>query len=382
MTSILLLARHYPPAVSGGARRPGLLVEALRDLGAQVFVVAPSLPAAEVGRFGLAVPHPNRDPSTAPEQRLGRSLKDLAREWLLWPDPDIRWAMRAARAAAEAVPFQPDWILTTSPPESLHVAGAWLKRRLRARWAADFRDTWLYRPHRQQRSHPLRRAGEALVARAILPGANLVLAVDPVVAADIKRLGARAPVVLPHFSPDRLPPPARLMDDRLNVVHAGSIELSDPSARIEDLLTPFRTALADNPQLHLHLVGRLSHRERVLAGECPEVTLHGPKSYEEALALIGAADALALVASRKMHVPPSKIVDYLATDKPILAFGEGEWRQDPRTPRSAALEVMRRLRKGDIRTDALPAPKSTRGTAQDLLSLMEQHSAPRSPGSR
>lgn len=381
MTSILLLARHYPPAVSGGARRPGLLVEALRELGAQVFVVAPSLPSGDDGSLGLVVPHPNRDPSTAPAHRPCRSLKDHARESLLWPDPDVRWAMRAARAAVDAVPFKPDWVLTTSPPESLHVAGAWLKRRLGARWAADFRDTWLYRPHRQQRSHPLRRTGEALIARAILPRADLVLAVDPVVAREIRGLGAREAVVLPHFSPDKLPPPATLLGENLNVVHAGSIELSDPTARIEDLLDTFKAALAENPRLHLHLVGRLSHREQLLAEDCPEVTLHGPKSYEDALALIGAADALALVASPKMHVPPSKIVDYLATDRPILACGEGEWRMDPRTPKSSALDVLRNLRKGGRRAEALPAPKGTRQTAEDLLSLMKQHSGPHDPGS-
>ena len=35
--------------------------------------------------------------------------------------------------------------------------------------------------------------------------------------------------------------------------------------------------------------------------------------------MMAGADALAFVASAKMHVPPSKIADYLAFDRPLVA---------------------------------------------------------------
>ncbi|MBY0422923.1 MAG: hypothetical protein K2Q06_11515, partial [Parvularculaceae bacterium] len=139
---LLLIARHYPPAVSGGARRPFLLARALRSRGCEVFVVAPSLPDGEPGRV---VPHPNRDAGTAPPAPPG--WRDHARDWLLWPDPDIRWSRRAA-AAALAADFAPDWVWTTAPPESIHIGGLLMKRSRGARWLADVRDHWLDRPHR------------------------------------------------------------------------------------------------------------------------------------------------------------------------------------------------------------------------------------------
>lgn len=329
MQSALLLVRHYPPAISGGARRPFLLARALRELGVEVRVCAPSL---DKGEPGWAVKHPNRDPSSSPLAKPG--LRDRARELLLWPDPDIRWSMRAARVVLKSG-WRPDWVITSSPPESLHVAGGWLAKRIGAHWAADMRDLWLTDPHRRQRRSLHRRAGERVIARRLLRRADLVTAVDPVVAAEAASLGARNPKVLAHFTADTIPPGIRLGDSGIHVIHAGSVELSDPEAKIEDLLTPFEVAHREKPELVLDLVGRLSDREQEVVRASPareSVKLHGPLPYEQALAVMAGADALAFVASHKMHVPPSKIVDYIACGRPIIACGAGPWRSDPRTP--------------------------------------------------
>ncbi|MFZ0606595.1 MAG: glycosyltransferase [Xanthobacteraceae bacterium] len=370
MISLLLLARHYPPAISGGARRPRLLVEELRALGVRVFVVTPTLPQGEKGESGIEVPHPNRDPSTAMADGRPQSIRDHVRTFVLWPDPDIRWSMLAARAAVSAVPFRPDWVMTTSPPESIHVAGAWLKRKIGTRWVADFRDTWLDRPHRVERLSLARRIGEAAIARFILPHADVTLAVDSVVANDASRLGARNVNVLAHFSPNALPMPALLPEDRVNVVHAGNIELSDPLCRIECLLDAYTAARVRNERLLLHLVGRLSAREQMKAHSTADVIIHGPKPYDESLAYIGGADALAMVASPKMHVPPSKIVEYLLTNKPIIACGEGPWRADPRTPRGDCVEALIGLKKGAVRNENLPAALQASEAARVFLDIL------------
>lgn len=364
-TRILLLTRHYPPAVSGGARRPFLFATALREEGAHVDVVAPSLPPNEPGR---AVPHAHRDPSGAGAQK--RSLRGLAREALLWPDPDIRWSMRAAQAAL-SLPT-PDWVLTTSPPESVHAAGAFLKRRLQVRWVLDFRDHWLVRPHRQERHAPWRRLGEGWIARQWMQQADLVIGVDPVICSELTGYGARGPHVIPH-SPPATQPPAALPVGTINIVHTGAIGLSDPACRIDSLLEPFAAAAKRNPQLRLYFAGRLSDAERTAidasaAGHlCTDL---GVVSLEEARALQAGADALIFVASPKMHVPPSKIVEYLTCQAPIIACGSGPWRQDPRTPAGDAVEAMVALRKGDRAPEGRPAVLSARDAARQLLSLM------------
>jgi glycosyltransferase involved in cell wall biosynthesis len=363
---VVLLARHYPPAVSGGARRPWLLAQGLRARGFAVEVVAPSLPAGEPG---LAEPHPNRDPGPGAGGPPQRGWRDQAREFLLWPDADIRWAMRAA-AAAHARLARPDWLITTSPPESIHAAGLWLKRRWGCRWLGDFRDTWLEQPHRQERRVAWRAFGERLLARRYIGAMDAAMAVDPVVAAEMQRLGGRPVTIVGHASPP-LPAPAALPGETINVVHAGQIALSSPTSRIEDMLNAFMQARTVNPLLALHLVGRLTARETSAAAAVPGVVLHGVLPAQESLAMIAGADGLALVTPPHLHVPASKIVEYLATGLPIAACGDGPWRTDPRVPKQSAVAVMAGLTKNPPRfAQGLPPAPSAADITDRVVQLL------------
>lgn len=357
---IILLARHYPPAVSGGAKRPFLLAQALRKAGHDVLVCAPSLPDQEPG---WAVHHPHRDPSTQADLRKRISLRSTAREWMLWPDPDIRWSMRAAKTAA-ASGIRPDWVISTSPPESIHVAGEWLARQTGARWLADFRDLWLESPHRQERTQLHRRFGERIIASRLLPRASIVTAVDDVVVLEAQRFGGKNVKKLAHFTPDLTPQSgtSSLPNDMINVVHVGSIGLSDPEAQISRLIEPFEIAWRSNPALQLHFVGRLTDSERDTVSASVAVSaikLWGVVALDRAYNFMHEADALALVGSSKMHVPPSKIVDYMMFDAPIIAAGAGPWRQDPRSPTDDATAALFSLTKGAKRQTGGRAMKAS-----------------------
>jgi glycosyltransferase involved in cell wall biosynthesis len=371
---VLLIARHYPPSVSGGARRPYLLAREMSRQGAEIFVAAPALPEGEAG---VVVPHPQPVPTTGGPRT--RTLRDHAREWLLWPDPDVRWAQRAARTGADAFVrahgSAPDFVVTTSPPESIHAAGVILKRRWPTLlWVADFRDHWLESPHRQERLRPLRRAAERMIARSWLKRADLVTTVDRFIAKEAAELGAASPLVLPHFAPPeewyRRSAPPTLASGQTHVLHAGSIHLSDRLANIDDLLKPFAAARMSRPDLHLHMVGRLTDEEAGLASAAPGVTVHGVLPFEETLAFERAADALAYVASSKANVPPSKITEYLAAKKPIIACGPpGVWRYDDRVDNVDPAAHLLALRKAS----SLPAPQappSATQVAERLLSAM------------
>jgi hypothetical protein len=268
--------------------------------------------------------------------------------------------------------WKPDWVFSTSPPESIHVAGERLARRTGAKWAADFRDLWLEAPHRRQRLRFHRRQGERWLADHLLPRADLVTAVDSVVAAEASRLGARDVRVLPHFVADVRPIPDRLPPTSINIVHAGSVALSDPDADISELLKPFEAAVARNSELRLHLVGRLTDNERTRVAHSPAaqaIDVHGVKSLEQAASMMAAADALAFVASSKMHVPPSKIADYLSFDAPLIPCGTGAWRSDPRVPEVNAEEFMAQLKRGQSRNVDISPPTAS-NAAQRLLEWM------------
>ena len=75
----------------------------------------------------------------------------------------------AVRAGTRAVREREiDVVLSTSPPNSVHVIAAAIARRTGVPLVADFRDSWLANPHRryERRSVRAKRAVEARIARA------------------------------------------------------------------------------------------------------------------------------------------------------------------------------------------------------------------------
>lgn len=149
MKQLMLIARHFPPEVSGGARRPYLLSKGLMELGYDLTVVTPfeALPGLNM----LTVAHPVLDKMGSLDmmaQANGKvrspdsSLRDFLRTWLLFPDPEIRWSLRVLQQLW-SLKVKPDCLITTSPPESLHITGMLLSRRWGVPWVAEFRDTWI-----------------------------------------------------------------------------------------------------------------------------------------------------------------------------------------------------------------------------------------------
>ena len=310
------------------------MAKALRNLGHRVFVIAPSIPD---GEFGLQVNHPTRDPQRAdatPVQRFDpkKHIRNLAREWLLWPDPDIRWSLRAfaaAKAELKKNNFQPHWVITTSPPESIHSVGALAKKHYGAIWLADFRDHWFVRAFRLEKRNFIRRTFEQRYARRMLRNLDGFFTVNKLIEDEIYELiPNKVPsLVAPHLAP---PPeaPANLPPGETHLVHTGSFSLSDPECRIEDLLTPFEEAATKNAKLRLHLVGRLTTQEEKLVNNTTsreQITLHGIVPLHQALAFQAAADGLIIVTSPNAPVPPGKYAEYKRCNTPIIPISGAKW---------------------------------------------------------
>lgn len=324
---ILLITRHFPPHVSGGARRPFLLHQGLVEAGCEVCVVAPGLPK-DVN--GVVVPHPQPTPSGSEQANFGQGpltrIKNWTRANLLLPDADIRWALRAAQAASSNMGDPPDWVITTSPPESIHVAGSMAAKRFGCRWAADFRDYWLYAPLLPQRHNPLRRCAERLLAKRLLARADILTAVDNGM---LEEAAGFAPQPYQLHLPQAAPPVTtshERRNDAPTIFHAGSFSLSHGDRSIDPALALITTARSINPSVELHLLGRLTAEEQTKAGNTPGVVTHGVVPLEEAWAWQARADILLVVAAPGAPMPPGKLAEYQATTKPIIIIGGGAWR--------------------------------------------------------
>jgi glycosyltransferase involved in cell wall biosynthesis len=327
---IILLTRYFPPEISGGARRPSALVRAWRELGAQVTVVGP---AGIEDEDCVQIPHPSFPAIpdlSASHGSVPASISDRMRRAILLPDPEVRWALRAARMA-RPVATNADWIVTTSPPESLHLAGRLLKQQTSCLWLADLRDLWLVDPQLAVRRHPFRRVVEEQLAKWILSGCDALTSVSPIVETEgLALAGSLKPsLIVPHFAlpfegtPEALPP------ETFNIVHTGSVGLSNPLSEFGCLIDDFEALALVKPMAVLWLAGNLVPAERARCLASPvggRIRLLGPVSMTRARALQAGADALALVSGRYSHALPGKYSEYHSTGLPILISAPGPWR--------------------------------------------------------
>jgi glycosyltransferase involved in cell wall biosynthesis len=249
------------------------------------------------------------------------------------PDAQIvSWLPRLVTAIRRLLePGDVDCIVTTSPPESAHVAGLLLGAR-RPAWIADFRDGWRFEPLRPAFPTAPQRALDAWLERRVIETAEISVAATRPIASDFeRRLGAGVTWVPNGWDPaspvsDTHPHHARKSGE-LTLVHTGALSGAwgrDP----EPLLRALLAVRAEGGRTTLRLVhaGRLTTDERALIARIGVVELMehlGTLDRPSTLALQRSADALLLLTSRNTSEATSKIFEYLAAGRPIVALAQG-----------------------------------------------------------
>lgn len=383
---ILLITRHFPPEPSGGARRPALLVEALEKLGHKVTLVTPF----KVHRHSIVVPHPvehifhqtrleSAIDTDAPIKQ-GVGLRGILRQWLLLPDPDIRWAKKV-RASLKQNPIKVDWVITTSPPESLHVVGAFLKKICGAKWLVDARDTWITAAHREVlESSRFRRWIEKRIARRALAEIDALVTVSRAVEEDLLPLcpPKTKSEIIGHFSNPHTGT-VRMDEDRLNLVHTGGFTLSDRRRKLTPVLETLRKVRSQNPlPIHFHLAGRLDDEEKAILKENWgfKITFYGAVSLEQSRVLQNSADALLLLTPESSHALPGKYAEYCMAGGPILYTGGGDWLNlvDSSVRVFPLNSGLKTLKKATGEKVAIPEHLSAEYAAKKLIAFLESPS--------
>ena len=340
---LLLVTRHFPPSSGGGVQRPLKFATHLPALGIETHVLAPQEAGAAVDDAELELPtkawiHRVRyvGPRTArpSEQlvarqgvaRVGTQAALLGRR-LLVPDENVPWSTFALPAAIRLVKREGiDVVLTTSPPPSLHLLGAAVKRTTGAAWVADLRDPLTFHPHRRGYESQLARLKETAVGgvgRLVASQADAIIAASDAIAEEIRALEPKGSVVtiangcdfddfagLEHHA-----------SDRLRITHAGHFHgKRDPR--------PFLQALANSglDDVVARFAGdfRTSDREYAESlGLGDRIELLGNVSRRHSLELQRDSEALLLLipesGGRGRGVLTGKIFEYLAAERPILA---------------------------------------------------------------
>ncbi len=332
---------YFPPAGGVGVRRPLKIAAQLPELGIETHVLAPDDPrwlhrdeeleppaGVRVHRARYLGPRGRRP---AEELRQVSGARKLARRAQLFsrrlivPDENATWLLTAIPAAIAVVRRERiDVVLTTSPPGSVHLVGAAVKRATGIPWVADLRDPLVAHPHRDVDRLVVRVKDRAqdVVASVVSRHADAIVPVSDAIAEEMRRLGPRGQIVpiangcdfddfdgLEHTS--RRP---------FRLTHTGSFfGKRDPR--------PFLTALAQVDDVEARFVGDFRSADREWAealGVSDRIELIPYLSHRRALELQRDSEALLLLipdaGGRGEGILSGKVFEYLAAGRPILAL--------------------------------------------------------------
>ncbi|MCR5351145.1 MAG: glycosyltransferase [Bacteroidales bacterium] len=378
MKRLLIITYYWPPTGGSGVQRWVKFSKYLPEMGWQPVIYTPENPeqlardeslladipaCAEVVKTRITEPYEiyrrltggkpggEVNPVNAQHKNWKQRLSLWIRGNCFIPDPRIGWVRPSVRFLVKYLREHPvDAVVTTGPPQSVHLIGRGLKRALGLHWIADFRDPWtemFYYKHLG-----LSAAADRLhhrLEQSVLDEADTIVSVSPPVAADFQSK-TRTPVVLitngfdesdfgapagespspaPGVQgfPDPLAPQRPRTEIRL--VHTGLFAADGNPLNLWDALAQRCASDPDfRARLQIRLAGKVDAaivdaiRARGLGDNLVEL---GYLPHDETVREQRAADILLLPLRQEPEyakVLPGKIFEYLAARRPVLGIGQ------------------------------------------------------------
>ena len=357
---LLIISYYWPPTGGSGVQRWVKFSKYLPEHGWQPVIYTPENPerlaydeslladipeCAEVIRRRIVEPYGlyrklfgRSGGEVNPLNSSGKSLKSklsrVLRGNLFIPDPRVSWVRCSVRFLKKYLREHPvDAVVTTGPPQSMHLIGRGLKRSLGLPWIADFRDPWtrmFYYKHlclskfADRKHHRLE--------QGVLDEADLVLAVSPPVRDDFQAQ-TRTPVhlITNGYDEDDFPvrEPGSRRDGKFRIVHTGLFAADGNPLKLWDALA--RRCREDedfSQRLEIRLAGKTDApvleaiRERGLGAQLVDL---GYLPHSRVVQEQQDADLLILPLRHEPEydkVLPGKIFEYIASGRPVLGIGQ------------------------------------------------------------
>lgn len=357
---LLIISYYWPPTGGSGVQRWVKFSKYLPEHGWQPVIYTPENPerlaydeslladipeCAEVIRRRIVEPYGlyrklfgRSGGEVNPLNSSGKSLKSklsrVVRGNLFIPDPRVSWVRGSVRFLKKYLREHPvDAVVTTGPPQSMHLIGRGLKRSLGLPWIADFRDPWtrmFYYKHlclskfADRKHHRLE--------QGVLDEADLVLAVSPPVRDDFQaQTGTPVHLITNGYDEDDFPvrEPGSRKDGKFRIVHTGLFAADGNPLKLWDALARRCREDEDFAQrLEIRLAGKTDApvleaiRERGLGAQLVDL---GYLPHSRVVQEQQEADLLILPLRHEPEyakVLPGKIFEYIASGRPVLGIGQ------------------------------------------------------------
>lgn len=360
MKRLLIITYYWPPTGGSGVQRWVKFSKYLPEFGWQPVIYTPENPeqlaydesllkeipeCAEVIKTRIVEPYElYRKLTGASKQKEVNPLNQQKKNWKqklsLWvrgnlfiPDPRISWVRPSVKYLKKYLREHPvDAVVTTGPPQSMHLIGRGLKRALGVKWIADFRDPWtemFYYKHMGLNACSDRK--HRRLERSVLDEADMVIAVSPPVRDDFAaKTTTPVHLITNGYDPDDFPQSVQQRDtEKFTIVHTGLFAADgDPVNLWKALSQRCAEDAGFASRLQIRLAGKTdaqiisSIREHGLADKLVDL---GYLPHEQIVKEQQAADILILPLRQEPEyakVLPGKIFEYLASGRPVLGIGQ------------------------------------------------------------
>ena len=368
MKRVLIITYYWPPTGGSGVQRWVKFSKYLPSEGWQPIIYTPENPeqlaideslAAEVSsdteiikthitepyelykKFLKKSGHSKEAVEVNPVNAQNKSLVQKIAMWirgnLFRPDPRCLWIRPSVKFLKKYLKDHPvDLIVSTGPPQSMHIIGMKLAKETGLPWIADFRDPWtkiFYFKHLS-----MTKATEKWhkkMERKVLDNASAVVAVSPLVQQEFIAM-TQTPVELItngfdecDFSGDRCTEAHGSPESNFTITHTGLFAADgNPTMLWKVLAEKCSQDEVFKKYLRIKLVGKTD--EQIISaiegeGLGGNLINLGYQPHSEAVAAQRSASLLILPLRKEPEykaVLPGKLFEYLASWRPVLGIGQ------------------------------------------------------------
>ena len=368
MKRVLIISYYWPPTGGSGVQRWVKFAKYLPSEGWQPVIYTPENPEqlavdeslaaevpedAEIVKTRIIEPyelykrvlrrsgHSKEAVEVNPVNAQNKSLLQKAAMWirgnLFRPDPRCLWIGPSVRFLKKYLAEHPvDLIVSTGPPQSMHMIGLRLSRETGLPWIADFRDPWtkiFYFKHLSMTSATEK--WHRKMEKKVLDEASAVVAVSPLVQQEFQEM-TDTPVELItngfdecDFSSEQCTEAYGGASEEFIITHTGLFAADgNPTVLWDVLAEKCRTDEIFKKLLRIKLIGKTDDQIlKALTDRGLEDSMINMGYQPHSIAVEQQRQASLLILPLRKEpeykaVLPGKLFEYLASQRPILGIGQ------------------------------------------------------------